>query len=130
VSDPRFNSLDKTLKRIFNEVDEALEDQYGGDFTLHPARTPRGGTANPSSNGLFNVGASFSAGYGSELGRGYVVEIHMSTLENVPSAVRDEIEQKVMEMLRDKLDETMPDKELFVEKDGSVVKIHGDLSPL
>ncbi len=129
MNDPRFQKWDDQLKAIFSAIDETLEDEYGGLYPLHPARPPRGGTANPSSNGLFNVGASFTAGYGSEKGRGYAVDIHMSTLSNVPGVVRREIEKRAQELLRQKLDQAFPKKELHVERDGNVIKVFGDLSP-
>lgn len=129
MDDPRFHDWDEALKKIFNEIDETLEDEYGSRFPLHPARTPRGGTPNPSSNGLFNVGASFSAGYGSRLGRGYVVDVHMSTLSSVPRKIKKEIEERVMTLLEEKLDSVFPDKDLEVSRDGSLIKLHGDLSP-
>ncbi len=74
---------DRRLKRLFDEVDDYLEDKYGDLFPLHPNRMKRGNTSNKEMDGLFNIGASFSPGYGTELGRGYVVDLHLSTLTRV-----------------------------------------------
>jgi hypothetical protein len=77
---------------------------------------------------LFNVGATFSAGYGSEYGKGYVVEIDMVTLTYVPDDVSSKIEIEVLEMIRDRLPKYFPERNLKVRKDGNVIKIFGDLS--
>jgi hypothetical protein len=94
---------------------------------LHPARPPRGATSNKSQDGLFNVGASFTAGYGSAHGPGYVVEVRMVTLSRVPQYLRDRIEEEVVERLREELPKEFPERKLVVERDGQVYKIHGDL---
>ena len=67
---PKMMEWDKKLKAIFDRIDDKLEDRYGELFPLHPTRAERGTTSNKESDGLFNVGASFTAGYGSKLGRG------------------------------------------------------------
>ena len=43
---------------------------------------------------LFDVGASFSAGFGSEHGRGYVVDLDMLTLDKVPEEIKKHIIKK------------------------------------
>jgi hypothetical protein len=121
-------AFDDSLKQIFDEIDTWLEDKYGSEYPLHPNRPERDTTSNPEMDGLFNVGASFSAGYGSRKGRGYIVDIHMSTLGFVPPAVRDQIEQEVMDLLHEKLPQRFPGRDLKAEKDGPVIKIYGDLS--
>ena len=81
-----------------------LEDKYGHLYPLHPSRAQRGATANKEHDGLFNVGASFSAGFGSEHGSGYIVEIRMATLSHVPIDVRKQIEKDVIKVLNTELD--------------------------
>jgi hypothetical protein len=125
---PRLAGWERTLRRLFDRIDDALEDRYGRTYALHPARPPRGGTASKAHDGLFNVGAAFSAGFGSEHGPGYVVEVRLSTLEDVPADVRRQIEDEVAERLRSGLAEAFPGRELHVDRDGRVYKIHGDLS--
>ena len=119
---------EKRLKFIFDKIDDFLEDKYGQLYPLHPSRPQRGSTANKEHDGLFNVGASFSAGYGSKYGPGYVLEIRMATLSRVPKKVCKQIERDVLNILDRELDKEFPGKDLDVEQDGNVYKIHGDLS--
>jgi len=79
-------------------------------------------------DGLFNVGAAFSAGYGSEIGRGYVVEIRLATPARVPAEVMEQIAEEVVGMLDAELKKSFPRQNLRVSRDGPVYKIHGDLS--
>ena len=74
---PRLIEWEKKLKRTLDIVDDYLEDKYGQLYELHPSRAYRGTTSNKAHDGLFNIGASFTAGYGSKYGRGYVVDIDM-----------------------------------------------------
>lgn len=119
---------EEKLKAVFDEIDQDLEAKYGAHYPLHPARAPDGETVNPEQSGLFNVGASFTAGFGSKHGRGYVVEVGMATLSDVPAEVRREIEREVARQLRERLPAAFPGKELKVEPDVSGFKIYGDLS--
>ncbi|MFP4364335.1 MAG: hypothetical protein ACLFR1_10765 [Spirochaetia bacterium] len=125
---PKLAKLEKEMKAVFDEIDVYLEDKYGDMYPLHPARPPRGTTSSVSHDGLFNVGASFSAGYGSQYGRGYVVDVHMSTLSLVSEKDKEKILTEVMDLLRDKLKTKFPNRKLLVERDGNVVKIFGDFS--
>jgi hypothetical protein len=115
------------LKAVFDRVDEYLEEKYGRKYPLHPARPARGTTSSKAQDGLFNLGASFSAGYGSRHGPGYVMEVRMVTLTRVPQYVRDRIEEEAVSRLREELPKEFPDRELKVERDGPVYKIYGDL---
>lgn len=123
----RVREWEKKLKRIFDQIDAELEDEYGDRFHLRSNRPEAGETSNPESDGLFNIGAVFSAGYGSEHGRGYIVKIHMSTLRQVPREIREEISEKVVTRLRQLLTQTFPERELEVARDGKALKIIGDL---
>ena len=125
---PRLIKWEGKLKKILDELDVLLEDEYGAQYQLHPARAKRGQTSNKARDGLFDITAGFSAGYGSEYGRGYIVNIHLSTLENVPEKIKHEIEMIVLEKLKKKLPQHFPGKNLQVNKDNNVIKIHGDLS--
>ena len=116
------------LKRVFDEIDRELERRYAGRFPLHPARPAPGRTANPEMDGLFNVGASFSAGFGSRFGPNYVVDIRLSTLEPVPENIREEVREEVRRLLQEKLPAAFPDRELKVDEENGVLHIHGDLS--
>lgn len=119
---------EETLKRVFDALDAELEAEYGGEYPLHPCRPKRGATANPEDDGLFNVGAAFSAGFGSKTGPGYVVEIRMATLKRIPEEVRAEIKQKIFQGLENRLPAAFPGRELHVSEENGIIRIHGDLS--
>lgn len=125
---PKMITWERTMKAMFDEIDDWLEDKYGHDFPLHPNRSRRGKTANKEMDGLFNVGADFSAGYGSRYGRGYVIQVRMSTLEHIPVKVRKSIEADVETLVSDKLPVFFPGRDLELERDGHLLKIIGDFS--
>lgn len=115
------------LRQVFDRIDDLLEDRYGHHYELHPNRPPRGATSNKSHDGLFELSAAYSAGFGSELGEGYVLKVRLVTLDRVPVDIREEIEQLVVQLLDERLPEAFPGKALDVERDGRVYKIVGDL---
>jgi hypothetical protein len=119
---------EKRLKGMFDQIDIALEEEYGDRFTLHPVRSRHGQTSSRSMDGLFNVGASFSTGFGSKFGAGYVVDIRLSTLERVPAEVKRELRGRVQTMLVELLPVTFPGKTLHVDQERRHLRIHGDLS--
>ncbi len=125
---PLTTEWQKKLKTIFDEVDDYLEEKYGHLYTLHPSRAERGETSNKEQSGLFNLGARFTPGYGSDKGRGYVIDVDMVTLEQVPDEVEEKIENEVVDYVAKKLPEVFPHRDLKVSRDGRVFKIHGDLS--
>jgi len=116
------------MKSMFDKIDDWLEDRYGGTFRLHPNRPRRGRTSNKEADGLFNIGADFSLGYGSKLGRGYVVQVEMSTLEHIPRETRRQIEIDVENLVREELPRFFPGQSLTLERDGNLLKIIGDFN--
>jgi hypothetical protein len=128
VDHPKTLAFEKDLREAFIAVDHYLEDKYADLFPLHPNRPKRGETSNPQMDGLFNVGSSFSAGYGSEYGRGYVVDVHISTLERIPKGRKESILEDAVEELRRQLARRFPGRKLFVDRDRHVFKVHGDFS--
>ena len=127
VYSEKIRKFDDKLKKIFNLIDDYLENNYGYLYKLHPNRPARGRTANKASDGLFNVGASFSAGYGSVYGRGYVVDVDIVTLEHVNEKVQAQIENEVADLLRGIISEEFPGQDIKINRDGSVLKIYGEL---
>jgi len=125
---PRATIWEEKLKKVFDRIDRYLENKYEGLYPLHPARPMSGMTSNPEQDGLFNIGAVFSAGYGSDFGSGYVVETRISTLSHVPDKVRRRIEKEVVTMLKKELVHEFPGRKLDVVRDGRVYKIYGDLT--
>ncbi len=126
--DPRVLKWEERLKAVFDQIDHEVEDVFGPRFHLHPGRAPRGSTSSPESDGLLNLGAAFTAGYGSRSGQGYVVEIRLAAAGRLPDAVTREIEQMVEQRLTDLLPAAFPERTLRVSRDGPVLKIVGDLS--
>ena len=125
---PKTIEFDDRLKKLFDEVDHYIEDLYGDRYSLHPVRPARGETANPEADGLFNIGADFTPGFGSELGRGYLINVTMSTLEKVDEGVRREIYEAVADKVRDLLPIHFPERELTVRQDRNHFKIQGNFS--
>lgn len=116
------------LKNIFDKIDDFLEAKYGKKFLLHPSRLPQGEASNKEDDGLFDLGASFSAGFGTESGPGYIFKVRFATLQKVPSDFQKEIEIEVVELLEKFLPEEFPDKKLQVGFEDGIYKIFGDLS--
>lgn len=123
---PKMIEFDERLDKLFNEVDAYIEDTYGARYTLHPVRPARGDTENPQADGLFNIGADFTPGFGSELGRGYLIDVKLSTLDKVDQAVREEICEAAATKVRELLPLHFPERELVVRRDGEQFKIQGD----
>lgn len=129
VSDmnPKLAQWEAKLDSTLHEVNIKLEEKYGQNWPLHPARPRSGTAANPQYDGLFRLTASFSAGYGSRLGAGYVLRIEIVTLHVIPEAEREAIEAVAVRMVRAGLKKTFPKHHLAIERDGPVYKIYGDL---
>ena len=125
---PRMVEFDHRMKKLFDEVDHFIEDLYGDRYALHPVRPARGETANPEADGLFNIGAVFTPGFGSELGRGYIIDVSMATLENVDEDIRREIYEATADKVRELLPIHFPERKLSVLLDRNHFKIQGDFS--
>lgn len=125
---PSLAEWESRLTELLNELDDVLEDGYGHHYRLHPARPHRGRTASKAHDGLFDITANFTLGLGSEHGKGYVIDIRLSTLEKVPDEIIEQIEEKTIAHLKQRLRHYFPEKNLTVQKDGPVIKLHGDLS--
>jgi len=125
---PKLTSFLDQLKELFDEVDSYIEDTYGARYPLRPTRPGRGETTNPEADGLFNIGANFTPGFLSELGRGYIIDVSIATLEKVEDDVRREIYEAVTEKVKELLPLYFPERELTVKRDGNFFKIQGDFS--
>ena len=121
-------AFERTLKGLFDEIDHELEDRWGERYPLHPARLSRGRSSNSEHDGLFNVGASFSAGYGSAHGKGYVIEVRMVSLHDVEQSVAEEIREYTARRVHELLPRFFPNRTLNVVREGDLFKITGDLS--
>lgn len=116
------------LHALLQKIDAELENTYGKKWPLHPSRPKRGTTANPQYDGLFRLTASFSAGYGSTFGSGYIFRVEIVTLSKIPPDIRDEIEEFSVNHLREGLSDIFSGRKLRVERDGNTFKIFGDLA--
>ncbi len=120
--------MERRIKTLFDEVDHALEDAWAGEFMLHPNRPARGETWNPEMDGLFELGADFTPGLGSEHGRGYLVNLRVATLERVPNERLEAFMSQAAELIREKLPRHFPERSLEVVRDGRRFKLVGDFS--
>lgn len=125
---PKVLGWELRLKNMFDEIDKILEKEYQGVLPLHPRRPAQGSTANPEADGLFNVGASYTTGLGSEFGEGYAVDIRLSSLEEVSPELREKVNTRVRMLLEEKLPLTFPNNQLKIADNGFGLKIYGDIS--
>ena len=128
-SKTKLERWDHRLKKIFDEIDTEFEvEGIYRKFRRHPNRPPAFATSNREDDGLFDLGAAFTVGFGSRHGPGYVVQARIATLDAVPPEVQAQFEAEVARRLQEKLPAAFPGIVLHVDRDGPVYKIHGDLS--
>ncbi|MBR4159343.1 MAG: hypothetical protein IKT97_04735, partial [Spirochaetia bacterium] len=72
--------------------------------------------------------ADFTPGYGSELGRGYILKVEMKTLAEIPDDVRQTIFSDAVEKFRELLPVYFPERKLEIKQDQEFFKIVGDFS--
>ena len=125
---PKQRQLEDTLRTMCDDLDRYLEDTYGNRYPLHPNRMERGKAASVAYDGLFSTGTQFTMGYGSNAGRGYIVDIDIVTLSRVAKEDVDEIEASAVKYLKQLLPAYFPDRTLDSVKDGNLYKIIGDFS--
>lgn len=125
---PKLTAFTGTLDALFREVDEFLEDEWGGAFALHPNRPRRGETENPEMDGLFEVAADFTPGIGSERGRGYIVSFRAATLDKINGEQFEFLMEEAAALVAQRLPLYFPGRDLSVVRDGKRFKIIGDFS--
>ncbi len=128
MRNPKVIKWEEPLYEMLREVDARLEDEFEGILPAHPSRPPHGATANPHNDGLFRVTANFTAGFGSQHGKGYTITVDFVTLAEVDSGHRLTVENRALRLIREGLEHRFPERELTVKRDGSHWKIVGDLS--
>lgn len=126
IISPWQKELEDHLQALCDELDHYLEDTFAERYPLHPNRPKRGKAARSAYDGLFSTGTKFTLGYGSEKGRGYIVDIDIVTLAKVKAEDRLRIEEAAMAFLKERLPIHFPNRTLEVVHDGSVYKIIGD----
>ncbi|AWG42494.1 hypothetical protein CR532_00490 [Candidatus Borreliella tachyglossi] len=122
----KFEELENVLFGICLDVDSALEDEFGSAYEIHPNRPSRGRAANGLLDGLFRVTTSFTPGYGSRFGRGYLIIIEIITLDVVDIEFSRRVVERGIKVFGEKLDEKFPAKKVFIVHDINVYKIIGD----
>lgn len=125
---PKQEELENNLSLLCQNLDNYLEDEYGSRYRIHPNRLKRGLGSNPRFDGLFSTAMAFTLGYGSNTGRGYVVEVDIRTLDRVSPEERQEINDAAFSYIQSNLKEVFPDRGLSIVKDGNLMKIVGDFS--
>jgi hypothetical protein len=125
---PKLTAFTEKLEALFHEVDRILEDEWGDVFTLHPNRPRRGATANPEMDGLFEIAPDFTAGFGSQWGRGYLITLRAVTLDKVSQEQFEFFMEQAAGIIARKLPEYFPERRLEVVRDGTRFKIIGDFS--
>ena len=100
----------------------------GLQFSLHPNRPKRGETENPEMDGLYNIGTDFTVGLGSEQGRGYLISLRAATLDEVSPEQFEFLMEQAAALIKKKLPEYFPGRDLAVVRDGRRFKIIGDFS--
>lgn len=128
MRNPLLENWEDTLNGLLRRVDRALEERFGKEYDLHPARGAHGSADNPQHDGLFRVTAAFTPGFGSRLGRGYVLQLDLVTLEEVPADKVAVIENAAVSLIREGLEDALPGRGLKIARDGNLWKITGDLS--
>ncbi len=124
----RLRKWENQLRQVLDSVDDLLESKYGDDYALRANRPARGKTAHNAYDGLFEIVAKFSLGIGTSHGPGYVVDIRLSTLEAVPTDVREQIALDAAAALAEELPRAFPGRDLSVVREGDMFRIFGDLS--
>jgi hypothetical protein len=125
---PKLAAFTDTLEALCHEVDEILEDEWGASFNIHPNRPERGATSNPEMDGLFEIAPDFTIGIGSEKGRGYLISLRAATLEKVSPEQFEYLMGMTAALIKRKLPEYFPERQLEVVRDGKMFKIVGDFS--
>jgi hypothetical protein len=79
-------------------------------------------------DGLFEIAPDFTAGIGSERGRGYLISLRVATLERVPPDKYNAFLEEASSFVRTLLPKYFPGRDLRVVHDGRGFKIIGDFS--
>ncbi len=127
MKNPLLQKWEDKLQGIFDRIDDQLEEKYGDAYPLRYNRPARGCGVTPDTDGLFELGVSFSLGIASQLGPGYVFRIKLATMNRVSPEFITKVEEEVVNMLKEELPKEFPNRDLKIAKDGKNYKIYGDL---
>jgi len=124
----KLRAFESQLRALFNEVDHQLEDRWGNLYSVHPNRPRRGETANPEMDGLFEVVPDFTPGIGSDMGRGYIINLRVATLDRLDPGEYESLMREAADIVKSLLPRYFPERFLQVVRDGKRFKIIGDFS--
>jgi hypothetical protein len=79
-------------------------------------------------DGLFEIAPDFTAGIGSEKGRGYIVSLRTATLDKVSPEQFEFLMGQAAVLIAARLPRYFPERKLEVVRDGRRFKIIGDFS--
>lgn len=125
---PKQAELERRMRLLCDDLDHYLEDTFGEYYPLHPNRPKRGQAASVAYDGLFSTGTQFTLGYGSTHGRGYLIIVEIRTLAKVDPDHKTEIEEAAMQHLKSIIKVYFPERDIRLEKDGTLYKLVGDFS--
>ena len=125
---PKQEELENKLSLLCQALDNHLEDKFGEHYKIHPNRLKRGQGSNPSFDGLFSTSLASTLGYGTEYGRGYVMNVEIRTLDKVSQYDRAHIEADAFKFVSENLSTFIPGHNLDIVHDGNVMKVIGDFS--
>jgi hypothetical protein len=128
MRNPLVEAWEDKLNLLLRQVIPKLEEEFGAVVPRHPARPAHGETPNPQNDGLFRITATFTLGFGSQWGKGYVLDIEPVTLDAFPPDICAIVEFQACRMIQEGLESTLPGRGLELKRDGTVWKITGDLS--
>lgn len=128
MRNPLVDAWEEKLNLLLRQVITRLEEEFGSVVPRHPARPAHGATPNPQNDGLFRITATFTPGFGSQWGKGYVLDIEPVTLDVFPRDIWSVVEAEACRMIREGLEPALPGRNLELKRDGTVWKITGDLS--
>lgn len=127
----RISQLEKWEERLLqmmDEVDAIMEQKYCCKFKLKPNRLPHKTGITRDSDGLFDLGISFSAGLTSKYGPGYVFQVRIATSDQISAELQNQIEEEILSLVKTKLPKYFPGLDINVAKEGKTFRIYGDLS--
>ncbi|HKL56920.1 MAG TPA: hypothetical protein VJ854_00850 [Sphaerochaeta sp.] len=125
---PKQIELEAIMRKMCDELDHRLEEDFGLAYPRHPNRPARGKAASVAYDGLFSTGTQFTLGYGSDHGRGYIVSVEMRTLAKVKKEDEKAVEEATVEIINELIPQYFPNRKIKMKKDGNVYKLVGDFS--
>ncbi|MCR5732214.1 MAG: hypothetical protein K6G51_04685 [Sphaerochaetaceae bacterium] len=126
--DPRQEKLEESFVSFEKVIDNHLEDMFSEEINIHPSRMKRGVGANPIHDGIFSVTIIFSMGYGTKYGRGYIINLSISTLDNISYELKQRIEEETFDFVSRHVNEYIPNRNIECVRDAGLIKLIGNFT--